>query len=467
MKDVICIQGLGFVGLAMATVVSNVLNEDGSPKYQVYGVDIKDKQSSIDLINSGVLPFQSEDSSFSPKLVKAVLEQKNLIATTDEDVYSKASVVVVDVQLSITKEDKDDYHKYLLHQSSFEKALHSLGKRIKPDCLILLETTIPPGFTRNVAYPIIKAEFSKRGITTEPLIAHSYERVMPGADYLNSICNYFRSFSGLTEESSRRAESFLSSIINTVDYPLYKELEPESTELGKVLENSFRAMNIAFIYEWTLFAEKMGVNLFSVIEGIRHRNSHKNIMMPGLGVGGYCLTKDSLLALWSNDHYYKSSFGLPFSIEALRVNDRMPLHVVDLIRERESIKGKRVLILGVSYREDIGDTRFSPSETLYRALADEGAIVEVNDPYVSSWTEIPDARFVDELRGYDVLIFATRHRKYLSMKRDDLLDIAKGTSLIVDANNIINDKNAMCLIDNKVHIIGVGKGHINKLSDAL
>ncbi len=467
MREKVCVQGLGFVGLAMATVVANVSDEDGNLCYSVVGIDLPKNDILIESVNNGILPFKTEDISFSKLLNKAVNENHNLIATSDEKCLSQAEIVIVDVQLSISKCDKEDYNKYHLHKESIEKAILSLGKLVKPDCLILVETTIPPGFCRNIIYPLLISEFSKRGISSEPLLAYSYERVMPGKDYLNSIKNFFRTYSGLNREAAEKAKNFLSSVIDTNIYPLKEELEPEACEMAKVLENSYRAMNIAFIYEWTLFAEKAGINIFSVIDGIRQRPTHRNIMMPGLGVGGYCLTKDSLLALWANDNYFHSSYGFPFSIEALKVNDKMPLHVIDLIEQFTTIADKRVLILGVSYREDIGDTRFSPTEILYNALIEKGAKISVNDPYIFKWNEVPDAVFVDDFSNFDIVIFATRHKDYLSISEKELLKMTENTELIVDANNIISDMKAFALLDNGRKVVGVGKGHINSKNNQL
>lgn len=128
---------------------------------------------------------------------------------------------------------------------------------------MLIETTVPPGFVRNVVFPILKDEFSRRGINTDPIVAHSYERVMPGKDYINSIRKFFRTYSGLTEGAADRAKEFLTSIIDTRNYPLRRELVPEASELAKVLENSYRAMNIAFIYEWTLLRKNGNKLVFS------------------------------------------------------------------------------------------------------------------------------------------------------------------------------------------------------------
>lgn len=150
------------------------------------------------------------------------------------------------------------------------------------------------------------------------------------------------------------------------------------------------------------------------------------------------------------------------STEDLRINDRMPLHVVDLINEFSSIKGKSIIIMGVSYREDIGDTRFSPSEVLYKELISQGGNVMFHDPYIHCWSEIPTALFSDEIGDFDIVVFATRHKMYLSFSNDELFEITKNASLVVDANNILSDEKISFLQSRKIKVVGVGKGHINK-----
>lgn len=465
-RTLICVQGLGFVGLAMATVVANTFDENCSPVYEVVGIDLPANQARIEMINRGELPFKSEDHSFSEELKKATLINKNLLATTDGTFYGKADIVAVDVPLHIEKENGRGSADYVLHKESFEMAIESLGKRIKPDCLVLVETTVAPGFCSKTVKNILEKIFRTRGIASAPLIAHSYERVMPGKDYLNSIRNCYRTFSGIDRKSSERARLFLESIINVKDYPLREESQIEASELAKVLENSYRAVNIAFIYEWTLLAEKMGINLFSVIEGIRVRKTHNNIMDPGFGVGGYCLTKDSLLALWSAENFYNADYGLPFSKMALEVNDKMPLHTLDLILRETDIGGKKVAILGVSYRQDVGDTRFSPSEIFCRELKKLGADCFAHDLYVDTWPECPEVQFVEfdsPLKEMDIIVFTTRHKTYMEADKKHLLNISRKGALIVDAFNILNDDKISYLLEHGRNVIGVGKGHIKKM----
>jgi len=469
-RPLVCVQGLGYVGLAMATVIAHSLDSCGNPIYNVVGVDLPENKALIQAINKGTLPIECEDKDLALELRRAVKINKNLVAGHSEKAYEKADIVVVDLPLGINKLSVDDYTNYQLCDKPFRDAMRRLGRRIRPECLVLIETTLPPGFCSNVCQPILTQEFLKRGIKTNPRIAHSYERVMPGKDYLNSIRKYFRTFAGIDETSSHMAEIFLSNIIDTNNFPLKEEASLEASELAKVLENSYRAVNIAMIYEWTLLAEKMEINLFSVTEGIKKRPTHSNIMKPGFGVGGYCLTKDSLLALWSADHLYKSDFGLPLSKMALQINDRMPLHTLSLIKNEIDLYAKRVAVLGISYREDVGDTRFSPAELFCRELSKYNVDYMVHDCYVERWPEVPEANFIstlEQLRDADVIVLAVRHQAYLSVSGNEWVKFSKDNALFVDANNVLDDEKIVHLLENKRNVIGVGKGHIKKIKRRL
>ena len=278
----ICIQGLGFVGIATATVVASVKNESGSPKYNVIGVelDTKEGRQKIKSINKGELYFPCSDELFNKRLKEAVLITKNFIATSEESVYSEADLVLIAINLDVKKNSNNYFESEVLIKP-FKKAITVLGERIKPDCLIVIETTIPPGTTIKIVQKILLNEFKKRSIRSAPLICHSYERVTPGRNYINSIINSYRNYSTNSKAAKDKAELFLNSIINTKVYPLTYLDNTTTTEIAKILENSFRAVNIAFIYEWTLLAEKVGVNLFEVIEIIKQRKgTHDNIMKP-------------------------------------------------------------------------------------------------------------------------------------------------------------------------------------------
>ena len=194
---------------------------------------------------------------------------------------------------------------------------------------------------------------------------------MPGPEYIDSIKNFPRVYSGINTESADAVEEFLKTIINPKNCKLTRLKNTNSTEMAKVLENSYRAMNISFIVEWSRFAEEAEVDLYSVINAIKDRETHKNIMFPGLGVGGYCLTKDPLLASWSKRNIFHSETGLYLSEKSVSINDQMPKAAFSLLERAygKTLSNKKIGLLGVSYRGDVGDTRYSPVQSLYKLLS--------------------------------------------------------------------------------------------------
>src|SRR4030043_1314582 len=240
----------------------------------------------------------------------------------------------------------------------------------------------------------MKKPFRKRGIESDPLLAHSFERVMPGRNYVASIRDFWRVCSGVNEEATRRVVKFLKEIINTEKFPLTVLDRPIESETAKIVENSFRATTLAFLDEWSLFAERNGVDIIKVIQAIKVRPTHSNMIFPGPGIGGYCLPKDGGLGLWAYHHLMGFEDDI-FKITptAIDVNDTRALHAAELVRDALRNMGKivaasRIVVLGASYREDVGDTRYSGSEALVRKLTEMGAEIGVHDPYVKHWWEM-------------------------------------------------------------------------------
>ena len=186
--------------------------------------------------------------------------------------------------------------------AALEATMRTIGEKVKPDCLVLIETTVAPGTTEFVAWPIMKKAFAARGIESEPLLAHSFERVMPGRDYVASIRDFWRVCSGCNVEARRRVEKFLHEVLNTEEFPLTVMDRPIESETTKIVENSYRATILAFLNEWSLFSERNGVDLTKVIKAIRMRPTHNNMIFPGPGIGGYCLPKDAGLGYWAYKH---------------------------------------------------------------------------------------------------------------------------------------------------------------------
>ncbi|MCS4122751.1 nucleotide sugar dehydrogenase [Salinibacter ruber] len=418
-KQVVVVQGLGFVGAVMAMVVANAPYEE----YAVIGVDLPTDEGrrKVEALNSGTFPIESADPTVDD-LHEQALEQGNFLATYSERAYEVADIVVVDINLDVEKNTGSQraLQGYDVDLTPFESACRTIAERCSPDTLVIVETTVPPGTCRNVVKPIFDKAFEERGLQNQYRLGHSFERVMPGPDYVDSIRNFYRVYAGIDEKSADATRDFLETIIYTDEYPLTRLGNTTASEMTKVLENSYRAMNIAFVQEWTEFAEEMGVNLYEVVEAIRKRPTHRNLMFPGLGVGGYCLTKDPLLASWARSAHGDGgkTATLTQSETAVEINDRMPRHTFDRLQAAldETVHGKTVLLLGVSYRKDVGDTRYTPAEYLYDLLQEHGATVRLHDPYVKHWEE-RDRAVEQDLEavltdGLDAVVFSTPHSEY-------------------------------------------------------
>ena len=460
-KKTIVIQGFGFVGAVMSLVCANSINEE----YAVIAIDLPTDNSikKINAFNSGEFPLFAEDPKID-EFFKHSISKGNLYATTDPKAYSFADTIIVDINLDVKKKSNKDFSlsDYDVDLNNFKSAISTIGKFCKTEVLVLVETTVPPGTCEKLVMPILQNELVQRNLATCNLkIGHSYERVMPGPEYIDSIMNYPRVFSGIDEDSATATEDFLKTIIDTSKCELTRLSSTTASEMGKVLENSYRASNIAFANEWSRFAEEAGVDLWSIVNAIRVRQTHANLMFPNIGVGGYCLTKDPLLASWSRKHFFGSKTDLEMSVNSVSTNDQMPVFAYQRLK---SVFGKleeqHVVFLGVSYRGDVGDTRFSPVETLYRLIKSDTSFIKVHDPYISWWEELGLDVFshLDDVitSDTDLIIISTAHSSYNS---EDL--ITKILSLpkckIFDSVGLFNKKQILSLKDkHEFSLIGSG-----------
>jgi len=463
--QIVVVQGIGFVGAAMLAALAEARMATGQPAFAIIGVDLSDEENywKIARVESGLAPVASSDARIA-KAYSAAKARGNLIATYSSHAYACADIVVVDVHLDIALceggalEYEFSYEHYL-------SAIESVARSVTEDTLVVIETTVPPGTTDKVIRPLFAKWLAARELDPQRFfLAHSYERVMPGQQYLDSITNFYRVFAGADEPSSRRARAFFEAFINTAEFPLMEIGTTTGSEMAKVLENSYRATNIAFMQEWTEFAEAAEVDLFEVIDAIRVRPTHRNIMAPGFGVGGYCLTKDALLADWALQTHFGGKRRLDMSLEAVRVNDRMPLHTFSVLKEAvSSVEGLNVALLGVSYRAGVADTRSSPSGSFYDRCLEAGATVSLHDPMLSFWPDrgIPVEQALETFaaHAHDVVVFAVRHPEYLSLTGSDVLEYFPSVRYVIDANNVLADAVARDLGARGVRVLGIGKGH--------
>ena len=499
-REIVVVVGVGFVGAVMAAVIADAEDKDRKPIKFVLGMQRPSPRSywKIPMLNEGKSPVSAEDPEVALMISRCVKEKKTLVATFTYDALRLADVVVVDVQCDYLKESLGNVRDGRADMKALEESFEVIAEHIRPDALVLIETTVAPGTTEQIAYPIMKKSFRKRGLTSDPLLAHSYERVMPGRNYVASIRDFWRVCSGVNEESKQRVVKFLNEVLNTVKYPLTVLDRPIESETAKIVENSFRATTLAFLDEWSLFAERNGVDLIKVINAIKVRPTHSNIIFPGPGIGGYCLPKDGGLGLWAYRHIHGFEDDI-FRITplAIDINDTRALHVAQLTRDAlrnmgRPIASAEILVLGASYREDVGDTRYSGSELIVLRLAEMGAELRVHDPYVLHWWEfekqdeypsnthglkrffrgqerLKDLRVEQDLKkalkGTDAVIFAVRHQPYLRLDPDELVERAGGPIAIIDCFGILDDTRIRRYFELGCEVKGLGRGHVKRIKD--
>jgi nucleotide sugar dehydrogenase len=501
-REIVVVIGLGFVGTVMAAVIADATDADGRASKFVIGYQRPTARSywKIPALNRGESPVTSEDPEVPLLIQRCVLGRGTLVATHVEEVLTLADVVVVDVQCDYAKTALGDVRSGSVDMIALEETFTSIGARIDPRALVLIETTVAPGTTEQIAFPIIKQAFERRSITTVPLLAHSYERVMPGRNYVASVRDYWRVCSGISREARERVVQFLSSVLNTAQFPLTVLDRPIESETAKIIENSYRATILAFMNEWSLFAEHNGVDIKKVIEAIKVRPTHSNIIFPGPGIGGYCLPKDGGLGVWANRHILGWEDD-PFRMTplAIDINDTRALHVPQLVRDAlrnmgEPIAAAHILVLGVSYREDVGDTRYSGSELIVRRLAEMGANVRVHDPYVKNWPEIEaqdtypapgqsasrfftrqsalsDLRLREDLwsamKGVNAIVLAVRHAPYLAMDPDEVVRAVGKPFAVIDCFLILDDVKIRRYLELGCEVKGMGRGHIKRIKESI
>jgi len=499
-REIVVVLGVGFVGAVMAAVVADSVDATGKPGKFVIGVQRPSTRSywKIPLLNRGVSPVKADDPEVDVMIRRCVLEKKCLIATHIYDVMTLADVVVVDVQCDYLKESLGNVRTGRTDMDALEGSFQVIADRIPAKALVLIETTVAPGTTEQIALPIMKKAFRKRGIESEPLLAHSYERVMPGKNYVASIRDFWRVCSGVNQEARERVVKFLNEVLNTKKYPLTVLDRPIESETAKIVENSYRAAILAFLDEWSLFAERNGVDILKVINAIKVRPTHCNIIFPGPGIGGYCLPKDGGLGYWA----YKHILGFEDEIfkitpMAIDINDTRGLHAAQLVRDAMRNMGRPIaladiLILGAAYREDVGDTRYSGSEVMIRKLSEMGAEIRVHDPYVLHWWEfeqqdsypspnyslkrffrnqekLKDLRIQQNLdiamKGADAIVLAVRHEPYLNLTPDETIKKTGKPVAVIDCFGILDDAKIKRFFELGCEVKGMGRGHIQRIKD--
>jgi len=500
-REIVVVMGVGFVGAVMAGVVADSVNRTtGRPGKFVLAMQRPSSRSywKIPYLQQGKPPVHSEDPEVEQIIRRCVLEKGTLSATFSYDALEFADAVVVDVQCDYVKDKLGDMRVGRADIAALEESFKIIGDRIQPQCLVLIETTVPPGTTERLAYPVLQRAFAARGFAGEPLVAHSYERVMPGRHYVASVRDFWRVCSGVGDAAKRRVVAFLSEVLNVEQYPLTLMDRPIESETCKIVENSYRATILAFMDEWSRFAEKHAVDIGKVIQAIKVRPTHSNLMFPGPGIGGYCLPKDGALGQWGVRHLLQDEeSAFPITTAAINVNDARGVHAAELVCDAlaalgRPVAGSPIVICGASYREDVGDTRYSGSELIARRMAELGAVIRVHDPYVDHWHELENqatypaegqsrsrffrnqerltdvrvqADLAAALRGVSAVVLAVRHKQYLDLDPDWVVAQVGGPVAVVDCFAMLPDATIRRYLALGCAVKGLGRGHVSRLAE--
>lgn len=408
---VLAVVGLGYVGLPLAVEMARA-------GHRVVGIDVS--QEKVDTLARGVSYIPDVPSSVLGPLVEAGLIEP----TTDFSRVARADAVAICVPTPLDEMKEPD-------TSYMEGAARAVAPYLHPAMLVTLESTTYPGTTEEVILPILESGGLKVG--TDLYLAFSPERVDPG-NKVWTTKNTPKVVGGVTAACTEHAVALYSRYIDTV-VPVSSTRVAEMT---KLLENTFRGVNIALVNELLMLCERMGINMWEVIEAAKTKPFGFMPFYPGPGLGGHCIPIDPLYLSWKARAY---DFRTEFIDLASRINEDMPYYVIRrlmdaLNTQRRALAGSRVLVLGVAYKADIDDTRESPAYKLVGLLREKGAEVVYHDPHVPSF--IVDGEAVaytdltaESVAAADAVLLVTAHNAV------DYGVVVDNARLVLDTRNAL------------------------------
>ena len=429
MTTKIAVVGMGYVGVPIAALLADV---EG---YDVIGVQRRSPRSGwkIEVLNSGKSCFEGVEPGLD-ELIERVVKKGTFRVTDDYSVLKEVKMILIDVQ---TPTDAADHSP---SYDSVKEVARQIGTHIRRGTLVITESTVAPGTTQHIIRPIIEQE-SGLAAGKDFLLAYSYERVMPGK-LLEFIVDMPRVVGGINKESEQRAVELYKKIIRQ---PIHST-DILTAEAAKTMENAYRDVNIAFANEMALICESLGIDVWEVRQLVNARND-RHMHLPGAGVGGHCLPKDSWLLRYGLRAYGKEPLEAELISLARAINDHMPMHMAELVKrsiesQGRNVSGSRVVILGVAYLEDSDDTRNTPARSLALELEGYGCEVVAHDPFVA---EFPGLKIESDLsaaaKGADALALVTKHAQYRELDFPALRKIMK-TAVIIDGRNIVDQESA-------------------------
>jgi UDP-N-acetyl-D-glucosamine dehydrogenase len=406
----VAIVGAGYVGIPLAHTF-------GVAGRSVLLVDVL--ENVVEGLNRG----ESHIEDIRTDELEPLVAAGRITATTDYDRLRDADVIVIALPTPLSKQREPDL-------SILISATGEIAKRLQKGQLVILESTTYPGTTREQLLPLLERVSGLR-VGEDFNLAFSPERVDPGSTW--DVREVPKVVGGITDACTARAAELYRSAINQV-HPVSS---PEAAELTKLLENIFRSVNIALVNELAQLAERMGIDVWEVVDAAATKPFGFMSFKPGPGLGGHCIPIDPFYLTWKAREY---GFTTEFVELAGKVNESMPYHCRSLISQalnhakQKSMSGARVLILGVAYKPDIGDVRESPALKLIELLRKAGSDVAYHDPHVPVLPTHGLESVPLEPEAYDCVAIVTHHSE---IDYDDLVDRA---SLIVDLRNATGDK---------------------------
>jgi len=412
----ICVIGLGYVGLPLMVSFA----EAG---FRVTGLDLDNAK--VEAIRRG----ESYIPDITTERLRAQVEAARVDATTDAAIISTADTVHICVPTPLSKTRDPDISYVVASADRVAEAMHN-------DMLVVLESTTYPGTTEEVLLP--RLETNGRQAGRDYFLAFSPERIDPGNETF-TLENTPKVIGGITPECTRVASALYSTIVGTV----HTVSSPRAAELVKLLENTFRAVNIGLANEMALICDRLGIDTWEVIEAAATKPFGFMPFYPGPGLGGHCIPIDPHYLTWK---VRTLDYHARLIEVASEINSGMPHHivqkVVDALNEhRKSVNGSRIVMIGVAYKRDVDDTRESPAIDIMRLLAANGAEVSYHDPFVPALENIEG---LDPLRSIDGLLDACAEADCVVVGTDhtdvDWAGVIAAAALVVDTRNVAKGK---------------------------
>ena len=406
----VAIIGAGYVGLPLAQVFADAGKS-------VVLVDVSaDRVGAISRGESYIEDVPSEK-------LKALVDERLISATTDYDVLRDTDAILIALPTPLSRQREPDLSIVL-------SATREIAKRLRPGQLVVLESTTYPGTTRDDIKPLLEAGSGLKA-GEDFHLAFSPERVDPGRlDYTTK--NVPKVVGGVNEASTEAAAALYGAAVDTI----HRVSSPEAAELTKLLENIFRSVNIALVNELAQLCDRMGIDVWEVVDAAATKPFGFMPFQPGPGLGGHCIPIDPFYLTWKAREF---DFTTEFIELAGKVNADMPYYCRSRVSQAlnhgagKSLKGSRILVLGVAYKADISDMRESPAIKLIHLLQNAGADVSYHDPHVQSFTEhgVQLASVAFEPAAYDAVVIATAHSEI------DYVQLVDDAALIVDLRNAV------------------------------